>query len=119
MTVTISRLKSHLLLNTVVQASSAEQLSAEAKSSLPQYSQRSQLILFFYLLGYNQVSFLGWFWVLYTTLFRLFSTGFEYERVHELVWPALVIVQSGAVIEIINSAFRTCLCINSMGGTFN
>ncbi|KAI8139480.1 tyrosine phosphatase-like protein [Fennellomyces sp. T-0311] len=90
-----------------VYAKSPEQLAAAAKSgSKPrEFSSASQLIIFFYLLGYNNVSFIGWFWVMYATFFRIAVTK-DVSDVHEVVWPALILVQSSAFIEILNSAFR-------------
>ncbi|ORY96588.1 tyrosine phosphatase-like protein [Syncephalastrum racemosum] len=93
----------------VVNATSPEELTAAASQkhrnpgSGPEFSSASQLVIFFYLLAYNQVSFLGWFWVFYTTVYQLVTTQ-QYADVHEMAWPALIIVQSGAFIEIINSA---------------
>ncbi|KAI9479563.1 tyrosine phosphatase-like protein [Zychaea mexicana] len=93
----------------VAYTKSPEQLAAASKAgnaSRPrEFSSASQLILFFYLLGYNNVSFMGWFWVMYGTFFRIAITRFQFHDVHEVVWDALIIIQSSAFIEIINSAF--------------
>lgn len=53
-----------------------------------------------YLLSYNQVSFLGWFWILYLTLSELYNNNGEYKNVFELVWPALTYVQTAALFEV-------------------
>ncbi|KAG2226785.1 hypothetical protein INT45_005750 [Circinella minor] len=88
-----------------------EELTAASKSGSSssgkprEFSSGNQLFLFFYLLGYNNVSFIGWFWVMYATFFRLAVTKFQFHDVHEVVWPALILVQSSAFIEILNSAF--------------
>ncbi|CDS06333.1 hypothetical protein LRAMOSA08861 [Lichtheimia ramosa] len=77
--------------------------SAGRRAGPPQFSSANQLILFFYLLGYNNVSFMGWFWVFYTTLYCYLSAGFQYDNVHDLSWQGLTIVQSAALLEVVNS----------------
>ncbi|KAG1509144.1 hypothetical protein G6F53_007665 [Rhizopus delemar] len=52
-----------------------------------------------YLLSYNQVSFLGWFWILYLTISKLYETQGDYRPVFDLVWPSLQYVQTAAVFE--------------------
>ena len=95
----------------VAYTKSPEELAAASKSASGssgkprEFSSGKQLFLFFYLLGYNNVSFIGWFWVMYATFFRIAVTNFQFHDVHEVVWPALIIVQSSAFIEILNSAF--------------
>lgn len=53
-----------------------------------------------YLLSYNQVSFLGWFWILYLTVSELYNNNGEYKNVFDLVWPALTYVQTAALFEV-------------------
>ncbi|KAG1051283.1 hypothetical protein G6F43_006503 [Rhizopus delemar] len=58
-----------------------------------------------YLLSYNQVSFLGWFWILYLTISKLYETQGDYRPVFDLVWPSLQYVQTAAVFEVLHSLF--------------
>ncbi|ORE09777.1 PTPLA-domain-containing protein [Rhizopus microsporus var. microsporus] len=56
-----------------------------------------------YLLSYNQVSFLGWFWILYLTVSELYQKQGDYQGVFDLVWPSLSYVQTAALFEVLHS----------------
>lgn len=56
-----------------------------------------------YLLSYNQVSFLGWFWILYLTVSELYQKQGDYRGVFDLVWPSLSYVQTAALFEVNNT----------------
>lgn len=56
-----------------------------------------------YLLSYNQVSFLGWFWILFLTVSEIYQNNGEYKNVFDLVWPALSYVQTAALFEVLHS----------------
>ncbi|KAI9247349.1 tyrosine phosphatase-like protein [Sporodiniella umbellata] len=56
-----------------------------------------------YLLSYNQVSFMGWFWILVLTVHTLYETQGDYTQVFERVWPALSYVQTAALFEVLHS----------------
>lgn len=53
-----------------------------------------------YLLSYNQVSFLGWFWILYLAVTEIQNHDGDYKTVFDTVWPALSWVQTAALFEV-------------------
>ncbi|KAI7866996.1 tyrosine phosphatase-like protein [Spinellus fusiger] len=57
-----------------------------------------------YIILYNEASFLGWFWILYIILRQLWVTGGDYTTVFEVVWPWLKIIQSAALLEVVHAA---------------
>ncbi|KAL0090615.1 tyrosine phosphatase-like protein [Phycomyces blakesleeanus] len=57
-----------------------------------------------YLLSYNQMSFLGWFWIFFLTVQQLWNTGGDYTTVFDVVWPAMQLVQTAAIFEVIHAA---------------
>ncbi|KAI8372749.1 tyrosine phosphatase-like protein [Radiomyces spectabilis] len=57
-----------------------------------------------YLLSYNQVSFLGWFWILFLTVSQLVISGGNFASVFDVVWPWLSVVQTAAIFEVIHAA---------------
>lgn len=52
-----------------------------------------------YIFSFDQMSFLGWFWILYLTVSEINNTG-EYKHVFGLVWSALSYVQAAGVFEV-------------------
>ncbi|KAI7891819.1 tyrosine phosphatase-like protein [Mucor mucedo] len=58
-----------------------------------------------YLLSYNQVSLLGWVWILFMTWTELSDHDWDYRGVFNMVWPSLNMVQTFAVMEVVHSMF--------------
>lgn len=53
-----------------------------------------------YLLSYDQVMVLGWFWILFLVVSEMYLHDGEYKTVFEVVWPALSYVQTAALCEV-------------------
>lgn len=53
-----------------------------------------------YLLSYNQVSTMGWCWILFITVAHLYTNEGDYTGVFDVVWPALSYVQTAALFEV-------------------
>lgn len=53
-----------------------------------------------YLLSYNQVSLLGWVWILFLTLTELNEQEWNYKGVFDIVWPSLTLIQTFALFEV-------------------
>ncbi|KAI8984300.1 tyrosine phosphatase-like protein [Mycotypha africana] len=58
-----------------------------------------------YLLSYNQVSFFGWFWILFMTCYTLYLEEGDCKRVFAVVGPGLSYVQTAALFEVLHSLF--------------
>ncbi|CAO3633574.1 unnamed protein product [Mucor fragilis] len=56
-----------------------------------------------YLLSYNQVSTMGWCWILFITVAHLYTNEGDYTGVFDVVWPALSYVQTAALFEVLHS----------------
>ncbi|KAG2178852.1 hypothetical protein INT43_001698 [Umbelopsis isabellina] len=57
-----------------------------------------------YLMAYNQISFLGWAWILVLTIKELAENDFDYTGVFNAVWKYLPAVQTAAALEIVHAA---------------
>ncbi|KAL9539291.1 hypothetical protein MBANPS3_010345 [Mucor bainieri] len=55
-----------------------------------------------YLLSYNQVSTMGWCWILFITISHLYNNDGDYTGVFDAVWPALSYVQTAALFEVLH-----------------
>lgn len=53
-----------------------------------------------YLMAYNQISFLGWAWILVLTIKELVENDFDYTGVFNAVWKYLPVVQTAAALEV-------------------
>lgn len=53
-----------------------------------------------YLLSYNQVSTMGWLWILFLTVSEIYNNDGDYKDVFDIVWPALSYVQTAALFEV-------------------
>ncbi|KAI9480483.1 MAG: tyrosine phosphatase-like protein [Benjaminiella poitrasii] len=56
-----------------------------------------------YLLSYNQVSFLGWSWILYSTITTLHESQYDTSHLFDVVWPSLQYVQTAALMEVVHA----------------
>ncbi|KAG2173385.1 hypothetical protein INT44_008737 [Umbelopsis vinacea] len=57
-----------------------------------------------YLMAYNQISFLGWSWILVLAIKELVENDFNYTGVFNAVWKYLPAVQTAAALEIVHAA---------------
>lgn len=53
-----------------------------------------------YLMAYNQLSFLGWAWILVLAVKELVENDFSYTGVFKVVWKYLPAVQTAAALEV-------------------
>ncbi|GAB5588114.1 hypothetical protein Unana1_03014 [Umbelopsis nana] len=79
-------------------AGNAQETKAKAKAQGPQGLIKG------YLMAYNQLSFLGWAWILLLTVGHLVENNFDYTGVYSVVWKYLPAVQTAAALEILHSA---------------
>jgi hypothetical protein len=59
-----------------------------------------------YLMAYNQISFLGWSWILVLAIKELVENDFNYTGVFNAVWKYLPAVQTAAALEVSNPSNR-------------
>lgn len=74
--------------------------SPETKAKAKAKAQGPQGLIKGYLMAYNQLSFLGWAWILLLTVGHLVENNFDYTGVYSVVWKYLPAVQTAAALEV-------------------